>query len=76
MTVENDSTVPGSGQLGDIESNEFEVALAALKGSAVFDREPQMVAAMEHLMAVSNAKIDELRVELDRAAPHYNYASV
>ena len=50
--------------LGDVEA-----ALAAVKGSAVFDREPQTVDAMERLtmarMAVTNAKMEELRAELD-----------
>jgi hypothetical protein len=47
----------GPEPLGDVEA-----ALAALKGSVVFDREPQTVEAMERLMT---AKIAELRVELD-----------
>jgi hypothetical protein len=47
--------------LGDVEA-----ALAALKGSAVFDREPQTVEAIERLtMAVTSAKIAQLRAALD-----------
>jgi hypothetical protein len=42
--------------LGDVEA-----ALAALKGSAVFDREPQTVEALELMMVVTNAEIAELR---------------
>ena len=42
--------------MGDVEA-----ALAALKGSAVFDREPQTVEAMERLtMAVTGANIAQL----------------
>jgi hypothetical protein len=48
-------------QLGDIEA-----ALAALKGSAVLDRAPdtQTVEVMQLMMAVTNAKIAGVRVEL------------
>jgi hypothetical protein len=50
--------VTGPQLLGDVEA-----ALAALKGSAVFGREPQTVEAMERLVT---AKIAEQRaVELD-----------
>jgi hypothetical protein len=50
-------------QLGDVEA-----ALIALKGSAVFDRDPQTVEVMELMMAkmaATNATITELRAELD-----------
>ena len=36
-----------------------EAALAALKGSAVSDRDTQTVEAMEMMMAVTNTKIDQ-----------------
>jgi hypothetical protein len=46
--------------LGD----DVEAALvAALKRSAVFDREPQTVEVMMELMAVTNAKIAKVRAE-------------
>ena len=50
--------------LGDVEA-----ALAALKGSAVFDRDPQTAEAMELMMAVTNAKIAELQAQIDQGAP-------
>jgi hypothetical protein len=66
----------GGGASPQLLMGDVEAALAALKGSAVFDREPQTVDAMERLMAAqaaTNATIAELRVELraaiDQGAP-------
>ena len=43
---------------------DVDAALAALKGSAVFDREPQTVEALECLVTAKIAELDEGRVAI------------
>jgi hypothetical protein len=43
---------------------DVDAALAALKGSAVFDREPQTVDALECLVTAKIAELDEGRVAI------------
>jgi hypothetical protein len=52
---------PHDGKTGPQLLGDVEAALAVLKESTVFDRDPQMVELMELMMVVTNAKIAGLR---------------